>query len=343
MRILILGLVSLAGVYGQYGHQRFSWQDACFKNPRLPYCLGHDSAVKPERPGKKDATHNTSSDSDPLAPLENVTPEQIAAGAIDWRFADPSSDALVGFHARKLSALPLARTVIAQLGANQGLGHADMEKIFERLSGVNQVAISIHDNQTVVMITGRGSDSTAPHLEQGWKAVPVVGNAMLVGHAEAVDQAVKRMALDDPPGDLVYMATGRQAASEFWAVASAGLVGPQAGSTSVQRFGLTVAISDHITSDLALEFNTAPDANTLKSWAPALKGSIDGNVVHVTTTIEANEVQKKFGPIAASPIGEHLTSLVKATRYLPERDASAPKQAKPKILGLDSGPIEVNQ
>jgi hypothetical protein len=34
----------------------------------------------------------------------NLTPAEIAAGTIDWRFADPSADTLVGFRARRIAA-----------------------------------------------------------------------------------------------------------------------------------------------------------------------------------------------------------------------------------------------
>jgi hypothetical protein len=59
--------------------------------------------------------------------------------------------------------------------------------------------------------------------------------------------------------------------------------------------------------------------------------------------MKADEVQQKFGPIAVSPLGQRLTALVQAARYLPVRDTTQPKQSKPVIYGLDGGPKEVNQ
>ena len=134
----------------------------------------------------------------------------IVAGGIDWRFADPSADALVGFNASSLSASPLAHNLIDQLGAGQRITEADMRKIFEALSGVNQVAISVRDNRILVMVTGRRQGSTLPALEAGWKSVPVGGNAMLVGHAEAVDQAVQRIAMEGTATELTRAAVERQ-------------------------------------------------------------------------------------------------------------------------------------
>jgi hypothetical protein len=302
-----VGLFLGASLYGQHGHQRFSWQEACYKNFGLPYCQGRDFAIKPQPLGKNGSSRGTGGDQDQF-PAVNVTPGEIAAGAIDWRFADPSADTLVGFHARKLAAEPLARKVIARLGANIGLTPGEIENLIERLSGVEQVGISAGQNQTVVMITGRGNESIVPPLEPGWKATPVAGNALLVGQADAVDQAVQRLPQDVPPSEMMRMAMKRQSDNEFWAV---GFAQP------VKGFSLEVWIRDRLTSELTLG------------------GAIEGNVTHVTTTIEPDEVQQKLGQVAASPVAEYLTALVKPTRYLPMHDAAVPKQAKPVIYGLD--------
>jgi hypothetical protein len=341
MRILAFGFLCAASLCGQ--HQRFSWQEACFKNPGAPFCPGHDFAIKPQPKSKNGAPQSPGTDSGPFTSApEKVTPSVIVVGAIDWRFVDPSADALVGFNAGRLSASPLGRSLIAQLGANQGISEAALHKIFEGLSGADQVALSVRDNRIVVMITGRAKDSTLPALEMGWKAAPVGGSTMLVGHAEAVDQAVQRLAIDGPPAELTRLAEQRQADSEFWAVGSTGLAGSQSVSAGLKRFSLTISIRDRFTSDAAFEFTGAPDAKTLQMW-PAPPGSvtIDGSVVHVRTSMEADAAQQKLGEIAASPLGQRLTDLVQVARYLPVRDATPPK--KPVIYGLDDGPKQVNQ
>lgn len=324
---------SVASLHGQYGHQRFSWQESCYKNFGLPYCQGNDFAIKQPK-GKSDASHGVSWGVD--FPAVNVTPAEIVAGAIDWRFADPSADTLVGFHAKQLTATPLARKVAGQLGVNFGLAPAEIGNLLERLSGVEQIGISVSQNQTVVMLTGRESDSTIPPLQPGWKAIPVAGNAVVIGVAEAADQAVQRLAKDDLPGEMMRMAMRRQANNEFWALGFAAQSGAEAASAKVQGFSWELSLRDgFFISELVLQFNAPPDAKELGSWAPGLKGAVQGNFVHASTTIESEEVQQKLGLIAASPIGEHLAALVKPTCYLPIHDSNVPKQAKPKIYGLD--------
>jgi hypothetical protein len=242
----------------------------------------------------------------------------IVTGGIDWRFADPSADALAGFNFSKLSSSPLARGLIAQLVSSQGATEADIQKIFAGLCGADKIALSLRDNQIVMMVTGRAPDSILPALEAGWKAVPAPGNAVLLGHAAAVDQALQRIAVEGPPAEL-------QTDSEFWAAGPAGLAG-------VKRVSLTVSIRDRVTSDVAFEFDGVPDASKL----PATLGDavIEGNTVHV---------RAGDGQIAGSPLGQRLVSLVMAARYLPQRGLAGAAHAKPVIYGLDSGPKEVNR
>jgi hypothetical protein len=339
LSLVALSLVTAAAVYGQ---RRFSWQDYCFNHPASPACSGNDYAVKPPpRPAKNSPSVVTNPNS---STTRTATPSMIVVGAIDWRFADPSPDALIGLNFNGLAASPLARGLITQLGAKQGLTEADMQKIFDGLGDVEQVAASMRDNRMVVMITGRVTDSALPSPGPDLKAVPVSGSAMLLGHPDAVDQAVHRIAMKGPLSDLARAAEERQASSEFWAIGSPAFVGPQAVSAGLKRFSLTVSIRNSFTSDVAFEFNGVPNASTLQTWQTNLGATtLEGNTVHLRMSMEADEVQQKFGQIAASPVGERLAALVEAAKYLPVRDTTAPKQTKPVIYGLDDGPRVVNQ
>ena len=265
------------------------------------------------------------------------------SGGIDWRFADPYADALIGFNFSAFAASPLALDLIAQPEANQGLTEPDMQRILAGLSGVDQVAISVHNNRIVAMLTGRVTDSALPPSDAGFKAVLVPGNAMLIGHAGDVDQAAYRIAAKGPLSELARLAVERQLNGEFWAVGSAALAGPQAVRSGVKRFLLTVSIRDRLSSDVALEFDAAPGADALRMWQTTLgAAALEGNAVHARMTMEAGEMQQRFGPIAASPLGQRLAALIKAAQYLPAADTTAPKHTKPMIYGLDGGPKELN-
>ena len=262
---------------------------------------------------------------------------------IDWRFADPAADSLAVLNSGKLAASPLAHSLIDQLGAGQGLSAAEAQNTFRALSGVNQMAVSVHGDRIVFFVTGRQSDAILPALETGWKYAPLPGNMLLIGHTDAVNEAVQRIALATAPlSDLASMAIGRPDDSEFWAVASANLVGPEAAKAGVQRFSLTASMRDSLISDTIFEFNGDPDASAVKRWLNTLgDAQLDGPIVHAKMSMKLEETKQNSGQIAASPFGQRLGALIQSARYLPVRDTATTVHTKPVIFGLDDGPREV--
>jgi len=345
IRVLALGLVWAASLYGQARRgpaRRFNWQDYCFKNSAAPFCAGHDYAIKRE-PLPKEAPQNAITNPFPPVP-RSATSSLIVASGIDWRFVDPLADAVAGFNPSGLAASPLARVLITQLGTSQGMTETDMRKVLDSLLGAEQVALSVREKRIVALITSRGANPTLPALEADWKAVALTGNGMLLGQAEAVEQAVQQIATAAPPAAVTRFAEERQASSDFWVLGPAGMLGPSAVSAGVNRFLLTVSLRDRLTIDAAFEFIGAPDANTLRQWQTTFGAvTLESDVVHVRASMDTDEAQRKFGQIAASPLGERLAGLVKAARYLPARDTTLPKQSRPMIYGLDGGPREINQ
>jgi hypothetical protein len=343
VRLIALGLACSYSLFGQYS----KWQDACFNNPRLPYCIGHDSAVRPQAPPKdqqpQGIVRHPGSFLSPPAPGKG-SPSVITLGGIDWRFADPFADVLAGFNLNGLSGSPATLRIISQLAAKQDLSQAEMERIFESLAGVNQIALSVRDNRTVIMVTGRVADSTVSELPPGWKAVPLSGIGMLMGLNAAVDNASQRITTKAPLTELELLAGEYQNGSEFWALGSGRLLGEQGASAGVKRFSMAISILDRLTVDQAYELDRAPQPNAPRAWPANISGAVmDGNVVHVRSSIDIDEVAEKFPPIAGGKLGQNLGSLVKFARYLPERQNAVIDQSKPVIYGLDDGPKVVKQ
>ncbi len=335
-RSLAFGLLFASSLYAQKTH-KFNWQDACFNNPTAPYCMGHEDATKRSARTKEAVGRNSGT------PREG-TPLPVNSGGIDWRFADPLADAITGFNFKDLSASPLARTLVIELGATAGVTEADMKKKLDGLSGVHQVAISTRDNHIVAMLTGV-SVSTLPTLEPGWKAVPVansVPDAILVGHAGAVDQALQRIAANPVLSDSTRLAQSQQLNNEFWAVGSPRFIGPQAESTSLQRFSLALSVQDRLAADETFEFNATPSAGPFPFWPTLGDAAIENNAVHTQQSIEAGEAQQRVGQMASSALGQRLAALLTTGHYLPFRDITVLKKTKPVIYGLDDGPKVIN-
>jgi hypothetical protein len=337
MRIQMLasGLVCVALASGQ--SFKTNWANNCFMNPASVVCKYHDFAIKPAKgSGKVGANMYSSTTGTPSRMVNNI----------DWRFADPQPDVLAGFHVSELSASPLARRLIAQLGAKQNLNEADIQKIFEGLASVDQIALSVRDNRVVVMLSGRVKELTLPPPDGDLKALTVSATTMLFGHRGAVDEAAQRIAAPasttGPTSELTEFAAERQASSEFWATASGQLAGTEAMSDHLHRLSLALSFKDRVASDFAFEFDGPPSAKALQTWqTPLGEAKLEGNTLYASTSMEAKDVPEKFGQIVASPLGERLVALVGAAKSLPLRDLNALKETHPVIYGLEGGPIVV--
>jgi hypothetical protein len=322
-RTLALGVFCVAILSGQH---RMSWQNLCFNNPALPVCPGHDYAIKPDKKAAKNRKDGST------AP--GAAPLSAADSDIDWRFADPGADALVGFNLTALRDSPVARNLILQLGAKQGLNEAGLQKIFDTLSGVDQIIISVYNNRAVAMLTGRVSEAMFPAPEPGLRAALVSDGVLLFGRSDQVDEARRRMTTSIPLSEITQFADDRHSDSHFWAIAQPKLAGAQAVSAGVRRVNMTVLLGDQVTSDIGLQFFGSPTPDKLRTWQPTLGDAVvEGNNVHVRRSLEPAEAKEKLTDFLTSPIGDQLALLISAGRYLPPSDG--PKRARPVVVGLN--------
>lgn len=271
---------------------------------------------------------------------KNGTPSVVTVGAIDWRFADPNAEGLVGLNFGRTPPSPLALNLISRLAVSHGLTESEGQNMLSAVPGIQQLAVSIRDNHVVCMVTGSVAVPTS--VQPGWKAVPVSGNGILIGDIESVDQALQRFTTGFPSSDLTLAAGHLQANTDLWAVGSGRLLGTDSISTRVKRFSLAASLQDSFISDTTFEFSEEPDPSTLRKWPPAARDArIDGNIVRVRTSIDPDQVQQKFGDVTSSLAGQRLASLVSLMRYLPARNTAITQHTKPVIYGLDDGPKEL--
>jgi hypothetical protein len=333
LRLFVFGFTLTFCLYGQKNNKGFNFVEACFKNPSLPYCIQRDFVVKPTKGGAPGAAYSAS---------QGKAGSTIDAAGIDWRFADPSADSVAVLNGSNLSATPFAHSLIDMLASSQGLAPAEAQKTFLALSGVSQVALSVHDDKILLMVTGRAPDSVLPAPEAGWKAVPLAGNAVLIGHTAAVDQAVLRLTTETELGELPGMAQQRPGDSEFWAAGSGKLAGHGAVSAGVTRFEVTASMRDRLSSDTFFEFDGVPEPNAMQAWLSTLADAkIEGNAVHVRMSMDADEARRNSSIIAMSPLGQRLRAIIQSARHLPVRDTDTTVHSHPVIFGLDGGPREV--
>lgn len=334
MKLLLVasGFVLACSLHAQsYGPKVKDFTESCFRNPALPYCKTRDFVTKPGAKGATN-TYGTAATGSPT----------VDAAGIDWRFADPSADSLAVLDCAQLSTSPLAKSIFGELSSTQGLTPAQAQDLLRALSSVSKVALSIHQDSVLVMVTGRPSDAVLPALEAGWKAVPLGASALLIGRSAAVDEASKRLTLDTELGDFPLAAQHRPAEAGFWMVASAKLAGQEAIAAGAKQFELTALLADPVSTVTAFHFDSAPDPASIRPWLNTLGGtSVQGDVVRARVYIDAPALQENSAHIAATPLGVGLSAVIRSARYLPVRDTAATVHTKPVIYGLDDGPREV--
>lgn len=338
LRVTVVALVCASCLSGQ--KQRFSWQDYCFKNSTSVVCPGHESAVRKQPPAQQPSAQPSGVTYNPFATSPRTgTPALVDLGAIDWRFADPFADMLIGFNVGRLVSAPLTRGLIARLAARQGLSEDESRRIFDSLADVDQLALSVRGNQIVCMITGHVADAAPPPPEAGLKSVQLTGGVMLLGHAGAVDQAISRIGWKSPLDDRARLATQYQAASELWTFAPAALAGPDAVAAGVRRVSVAISVRDRLTSEVAFEFGGTPNPETLRRMSTRLAGAtLAGNTLIARSALEPGEANRKLDELVAGPLGPQFGALIQAARSLPSRAVPAGKLEKPVIYGLEDGP-----
>ncbi|HEY3740283.1 MAG TPA: hypothetical protein VGL53_10585 [Bryobacteraceae bacterium] len=348
LRIVLAGLVCVAAALGQ----KFSWQDHCFNNPGSPACKGHEYAVKPAP--KENAPSGVTRTMFPS--IQNGGPRSGVAGnfgpggapimdavgsAMNWKFADPASDVIAGVSVKALASSDVAKHLVGLLATQGGLSQPDIDALFQKLSDVDQVIVSVKNNQIVAFVIGPVPDAiiqvgSVTFPDTGLKAVQVSKFAMLVGHVAAVDQALARIADGAPLSGLTPIAELRaRSGAEFWAIGASAFVTPEAAHAGAMRSALTVWIRDMVTTELAFDMTSAPTPAALRA-AQAKLGpvAVEGNTVFTRTAINPNDLVAQFPAMMGGPIGGQLSALVSAARYLPAADPAA-KKRKPVIVGLD--------
>jgi hypothetical protein len=189
------------------------------------------------------------------------------------------------------------------------------------------------------MLTGPAAEQALAAPEPGLKIVPLNNGTILMGHSDAVDQAVQRITWKGPLGPFAQAAEQRQASAELWVIGGPAAAGPEGMRAGIRQIALTVWVRDRLTCDMAVEFSAPPPPALFQSRLAS--ATIEGNTAHMRLSMDANEIQQKFSQIATGPLGPSLGAMIDAAHYLPARETQAVEQKKPVIYGLDDTPREV--
>jgi hypothetical protein len=177
-----------------------SYEDYCHDNPHAPTC--HDGkpidmsealkaydykpivvdpavaapATSP-RPARTTSPRLTTLS--PRTPYARnlAAPSMIQVGELDWRFAHPHPDLLIGMDLENMLGSELMRTLLRGWAGKLGATPAEQDKMITGLGDAKRILISISNKDILAMMVGNlGNLPEAPGLEdcvsQGFRLTP---------------------------------------------------------------------------------------------------------------------------------------------------------------------------
>jgi hypothetical protein len=294
--------------------------------------------------------------------------------ATDWRFAHPGASIVAGVNVRALLASELVRSAAAQAAAHpdaRGFKLADLQRVMAVLSEIDTIALSLRSQGNkgdgLALVTGRFEGGAMKQLiEQSAPAVRprmIAPGVLLVGETASVEEALVRMQPGAAPRGLANDARRMSAEQDVFVVGStAGLPAlPQGGASmaaGLKEFSFGLKIGPQPAMQLDLNTASAADAERMfgaylkarEDLAKLPKGAQELDALARSVQVErAGETGLRFRFAGAFPArmpadavalsGGPVQALMEMLTQM--RPATAPRQEKVIIHGLDEGPREV--
>ena len=216
----------------------------------------------------------------------------VLSAEVDWRFAHPGADILLGFNLKRLAASPAGGLFRQALGSG---GSLNQERL-RMLEDVEEMYISVRTKYVkgrpsgeplgVILVVGNFENGTMTKLlakqpQLAWRLID--RRTMLLGDEESMAAAVERLKGDDGlVGPVVGRAKELAAANDFWVVGSpvplsglkprgsfkkqGGILGGiEEVFDNLRSFSLGIALRDEIKMDLGLNLRTKAAVDQLMS------------------------------------------------------------------------------
>jgi hypothetical protein len=205
-----------------------------------------------------------------------VKPAVIDPAKLDWRFAHPKPDLLLNLNVGRIArSADVAQSLRESFHMTSDADRAKIDMILKMVGSIERVQISLRSTQMkndpdyLVLVTGNLDPMVRQMLMQptlGAQAASreVSPNAILIGKAASMDQAVRRMS--GAPSSFV---AGGLSSSDLWIAGDVGLLqgatnGPlPPGIDSVKRFELGLNSRDPVELNVNLSMLNEDGAEKL--------------------------------------------------------------------------------
>jgi hypothetical protein len=374
--VFLLGAIALAQPIPFYKDQ----EDYCYHNPQMPTCIkgkplkiedinGYlykpkndqssttaPKAVQPPTPtSPSTATPRRSVDWQSMRVQRgrgSASPAVIQIGELDWRFAHPHPDLLIGIDMENLLGSELMRTLLREWAGKLGATVQEQEKMLSGMSDVKRVLISIQNRDLLAMMIGKIDNVPVGVQLGGMKFTPISSDTVLMGTEAGSFGALTRLKLAALPDAQQQEPKLMARTYDFWvwgrADRLAGLGAGASGNSPVKKIKLGVSFRDGFNLQMILDTTDPASAArllaTMQKTAPqGLLGAVEGNSVRYAMVLDRDAALKRFAGLMTDSFGKQFAPLIAAARQISARQAAGARPSSGKIVidGLDDGPKEV--
>jgi hypothetical protein len=317
-------------------------------HPKLEDSTSAPAATRPVRTAPRVTTLS------PRAPRtrSSASPSIIRVGELDWRFAHPHADLLIGMDLESLLGSELMRTLLRQWAGKLGATPKEQDQMLAGLGDAKRILISIYNKELLAMMVGNIGNLPQGPQAGGLQFTRLSEDTALMGTEGGSFGALTRLKVPPLPNPQQDEAKLMARTYDFWvwgrADRLAGLGAGANGNTPVKKIKLGVSFRDGFNLQMILDTPDGASAAHLlaemQKGAPSgMTGAVEGNSVRYAMVLDRDRALQRFGGFMTDSLGKQFAPLIAAARQMSARQSGGARPSAGKIVidGLDDGPKEV--
>jgi hypothetical protein len=281
----------------------------------------------------------------------SASPAVIQVGELDWRFAHPHPDLLIGIDLENLLGSELMRALLRDWAGKLGATPEEQDKMLTGLGDGKRISISIFNQDILAMMVGNIGELPDTAMPGGLRFTRLSTDVTLLGSQVGTFGAMTRLKLKALPNPQQEEAKLMARTYDFWvwgkADRLAGFGQSMSGTTPVKRIKMGASFRDGFNFQLILDTADPASAARLlasmrKTSPRGMQGAVEGSSVRYAMALDRDATLQRFAGFMTDSVGKQFAPLVDAARQMSTHQAGAPRSAgKIVIDGLDDGPREV--
>jgi hypothetical protein len=280
-----------------------------------------------------------------------ASPSMIQVGELDWRFAHPHPDLLIGMDLESLLRSDLMRTLLRDWAGKLGATPKEQDQMLAGLGDSKRLLISIFNKDVLAMMVGNIGNLPEGGLPGGLRFTRLSTDTVLMGSDGGSFGAMTRLKLPPSPNAQQEEPKLMARTHDFWIWGRPDrLAGPgpgTAGTSPITKMKMGLTLRDGFNFQMILDTPDAASAARLlegmqRTSPRGMKGAVEGNSVRYAMVLDRDAALQRFAGFMTDSVGKQFAPLIAAARQMSARQPATPRPAGKIIIdGLDDGPKEV--